>query len=95
VFDARAGTEEVVVVAEVEPEPWSSTGGTEPFSQEEAAEAIAGEIRRRVTQGSDVVLRRVHLVGRNWLLKTSSGKIARQANREKYLLESGPMTEDG
>jgi len=53
--------------------------------QPEKAQAIANEIRRRVTQGSDVALRFVEVVGRNWLLKTSSGKIARAANREKYL----------
>jgi hypothetical protein len=29
----------------------------------------------------------VKIVGRNWLLKTSSGKIARQANHDKYLQE--------
>jgi fatty-acyl-CoA synthase len=27
----------------------------------------------------------VHLVGERWLIKTSSGKIARAANREKWL----------
>jgi hypothetical protein len=33
------------------------------------------------------VLRYVHLVGAHWLVKTSSGKIARSANREKFLDE--------
>jgi acyl-CoA synthetase (AMP-forming)/AMP-acid ligase II len=75
VFDEEAGTEEVVVVAEAE--------------AEEAAEhqRLADEIRQRVTRGSDVALRHVHVVGPRWLLKTSSGKIARGANREKYLEE--------
>ena len=48
---------------------------------------IAREIRTRVNQGSDVVLRYVEVVDRMWLLKTSSGKVARNANREKYLEE--------
>jgi acyl-CoA synthetase (AMP-forming)/AMP-acid ligase II len=75
VFDEEAGTEEVVVVAEAE--------------AEDAAEhqRLADEIRQRVTRGSDVALRYVHVVGPKWLLKTSSGKIARGANREKYLEE--------
>jgi acyl-CoA synthetase (AMP-forming)/AMP-acid ligase II len=77
VFNETAGTEEVVIVAEVEAEI------------EEARQAIADEIRRKVTRGSDITLRYVHLVERNWLLKTSSGKIARSANREKYLDEMG------
>jgi acyl-CoA synthetase (AMP-forming)/AMP-acid ligase II len=75
VFDDEAGTEEVVVVAEADAE------------DEGERERIADEIRRRVTRGSDVALRHVHVVGPRWLLKTSSGKIARGANREKYLAE--------
>jgi fatty-acyl-CoA synthase len=71
VFDENTGTEEVVLVAEVD---------------EEADDRlrIADNIRRRVTQGSAVALRQVHLVERGWLVKTSSGKIARGANREKW-----------
>jgi hypothetical protein len=40
-----------------------------------------------VTRGSDISLRQVRLVERGWLLKTSSGKMSRGANREKYLAE--------
>jgi hypothetical protein len=40
-----------------------------------------------VTRGSDVALRHAYVVGPRWLLKTSSGKIARAANREEYLAE--------
>jgi fatty-acyl-CoA synthase len=78
VFDDQAGTEEVVLVAEADP----PTG-----LESQAATRLADEIRRRVTTGSDIVLRYVEIVGRNWLIKTSSGKIARQANRQKYLDE--------
>jgi hypothetical protein len=31
----------------------------------------------------------VHLVGPRWLIKTSSGKIARRANRDKWRAEQG------
>lgn len=75
VFDEAAGTEEVVVVAEAD--------AREETERREIAEAI----RQRVNAGSDVVLRHVRIVEPKWLLKTSSGKIARAANREKYLAE--------
>jgi fatty-acyl-CoA synthase len=71
VFDENTGTEEVVLVAEVD-------------AGEDDRMRIADSIRRRVTQGSAVALRQVHLVERGWLVKTSSGKIARGANREKW-----------
>ncbi|HNT24278.1 MAG TPA: fatty acyl-AMP ligase [Anaerolineales bacterium] len=74
------GTEDVVIAAELEDQ------NLDP--EDPAAQAIADEIRQRVTRGSDVVLRYVKLVRRGWLLKTSSGKVARSANREKYLSES-------
>jgi fatty-acyl-CoA synthase len=80
VFDELAGTEEVVIVAEMDDEDGSL--------EVEKSDRIAEEIRQRVTRGSDVALRYVKIVGRNWLLKTSSGKIARQANHDKYLRES-------
>ena len=74
--DEEAGTEEVVVVAEADTE------------DDTERQWIADEIRRRVTQGSDVALRRVQVVGPKWMIKTSSGKPARLACREKYLLEA-------
>jgi fatty-acyl-CoA synthase len=83
VFSEELGTEEVVMVAEMEE-------GEIPQNQmEAAAQRLSEEIRRRVTQGSDVALRQVRIVPQGWLLKTSSGKIARGTNREKYLAEAG------
>ncbi len=75
VFNEDRGTEEVVVIAELE------TG------YEEQSRAIGDQIRRQVTQSTAVALRRVYLVNSFWLIKTSSGKIARTANKEKYLAE--------
>lgn len=75
IFNEQAGTEEVVVVAEADVE------------DEGERRAIAEAVRSRVNSGSDVVVRHVRVVGPKWLLKTSSGKIARSANRDKYLLE--------
>lgn len=72
--DPHLGTEEIVMVCEV----------TGAFGDDRKKQ-IEGELRRRVVQTVDVTLRDVRLVDRRWVLKTSSGKIARSANREKYL----------
>jgi fatty-acyl-CoA synthase len=75
VYNDAAGTEDVVIVAEVD---------TDNSSEREK---IADQIRSTVTRGSAVALRYVHIVGRHWLVKTSSGKTARSANREKFIKE--------
>ncbi|MCZ2127767.1 MAG: AMP-binding protein [Anaerolineales bacterium] len=75
VFDEEEGTEEVVVVAE------------SAVSDSAAQAALADAIRKHVTQNSAVALRLVSIVGEKWILKTSSGKTARAANKEKYLRE--------
>lgn len=75
VFNERSGTEDVVIVAETDK------------PQGEERQIIADDIRQRVTRGSDIALRYVEVVDRGWLLKTSSGKIARAANRDKYTKE--------
>lgn len=75
VFNDTAGTEDVVLVAEVETD--------DPAERQK----IADGIRAAVTRGSAVALRYVHLVKHPWLVKTSSGKTARSANREKFLKE--------
>jgi hypothetical protein len=38
-----------------------------------------------VVQRSEVALSDVRLVERKWLIKTSSGKLSRSTNREKYI----------
>jgi fatty-acyl-CoA synthase len=75
VFNEVTGTEEVVLVAEVDLD--------DPIKMD----IIADEIRTTVTRGSAVALRYVHLVHHPWLVKTSSGKTARSANREKFIKE--------
>ena len=74
-FDEAQGTEEVVVIAEVDSE------------DAEEQQRIADAIRSHVTKNSAIALRYVKVVGPKWILKTSSGKTARSANREKFLLE--------
>jgi len=74
-FNEATGTEDVVMVAEVDID--------DPVERQK----IADGIRATVTRGSAVALRYVHLVRHPWLVKTSSGKTARSANREKFLKE--------
>ncbi len=73
--DEREGTELIAVVAEVQTD--------DPAARKE----IARQIRQTVVQQSMVTISYVHLVGPKWLIKTSSGKIARAANRDKWLRE--------
>jgi len=75
IFNDQTGTEDVILVAEVETDDPARL------------RAIAEEIRQTVTRGSAVSLRYVHLVQPPWLVKTSSGKTARSANRDKFLKE--------
>jgi acyl-CoA synthetase (AMP-forming)/AMP-acid ligase II len=71
--DEREGTELIAVVAEVRTEDTAER------------QAISRAIRQEVARRSAVTVTFVELVGPKWLLKTSSGKIARGANREKWL----------
>jgi acyl-CoA synthetase (AMP-forming)/AMP-acid ligase II len=75
VFNETTGTEDVVMAAEVDED------------EADERQCVADQIRQVVTRGSAVALRYVHIVGKHWLVKTSSGKTARSANREKFLAE--------
>lgn len=90
VYNEEAGTEDVVLVAEVDL-PISGAAGDNgaAAAAHEQREALAEQIRQHVTRSSAVALRRVVLVPRGWLIKTSSGKVARSANRDKFLAEVG------
>jgi fatty-acyl-CoA synthase len=76
-YDQEAGTEEVVIVAEADAKELSEQ------------ELIADAIRKHVTKSSAIALRHVKVVDDKWILKTSSGKTARSANKEKFLKELG------
>ncbi len=69
------GTEDIAVLAEAE-----------TADRKEQAQ-ITREIRARVAQSTDAMARHVRIVPPRWLIKTSSGKIARRANRQKFLDE--------
>ncbi|GAB5489790.1 MAG: hypothetical protein Phog2KO_00050 [Phototrophicaceae bacterium] len=71
--DEREGTELIVVVAELDEQTSS-----EP-------KIIKKAIRQAITDQSTVSAKFISLVPKKWLIKTSSGKIARDANRRKWL----------
>lgn len=77
VYDEREGTELIAVVAEVDNE------------EDNHKKAIFQNIKQTVAAQTTVTVTYVHLVGDKWLIKTSSGKIARGANRDKWLKETG------
>lgn len=78
IIDPSLGSERVHAVCETRPEV-----------QAEDLIRIERELRRRVVQELDITLADVRLVQKGWVLKTSNGKIARAANRDKYLREFG------
>lgn len=71
----QTGTEDIAVAAEVETD------------DPDARADIMRTVRGRVVQTLDVAVRYVHLVDSRWLIKTSSGKLARAANRDKFIQE--------
>ncbi len=77
VMNEAAGTEDVIVLAE-------SDVAIE-IATEDAQYAVADAVRSHINKNTDVAVRAVQVVPPGWLLKTSSGKIARGANKEKYL----------
>jgi len=80
IFNPDSGTEDIVLIAEMD----------EDFDPDpEYRDKLANAIRLKINQGSDVSVRLVKFVPRGWLLKTSSGKISRSANKEKYLIDFG------
>lgn len=81
VLDRREGTELIAVVAELQ----APLLADDP----EATKRVNKAIRQEVARQSMVTVSYVQLVGPKWLIKTSSGKIARGANRDKWLRQRG------
>jgi fatty-acyl-CoA synthase len=76
ILDQRLGTEEIVLICELK----------KPVHND-ARKQIESELRRLAVQRLDVTLGDVCLIEQRWLLKTSSGKIARSANRARYIAQ--------
>jgi acyl-CoA synthetase (AMP-forming)/AMP-acid ligase II len=73
IYNENLGTEDVAIVAESSIESETERAG------------LSRQIRDSISKNTDVAARYVSIVEREWLIKTSSGKIAREANREKYI----------
>jgi acyl-CoA synthetase (AMP-forming)/AMP-acid ligase II len=74
-FDKNLGSENIIMVCELEGKGKSET----------EKKNIEMELRSRVVQRSEIALADVRLIEGRWLIKTSSGKIARSANRDRYI----------
>jgi acyl-CoA synthetase (AMP-forming)/AMP-acid ligase II len=83
ILNPALGTEEIVVVAELE-------------SAELAAESarIEQEIRAAVASGMGVSVRTVFLKPPKWIVKSTAGKASRSATREKLLGEHPELNPD-
>ncbi len=77
VYNEDQGTEEVYMVIESD---------LASFADPAEIQRLTDEVRQVVTRGSAVALRQVSIVPPMWIIKTSSGKTARNANRDKYLI---------
>jgi acyl-CoA synthetase (AMP-forming)/AMP-acid ligase II len=75
-FNPELGTEDIVVVAEVE---------SEDVLQQ--ADSIEREIRAQVVVGMGVAVRSIFLKPPKWIVKSTAGKAARSTTREKLLRE--------
>lgn len=73
-MDEDLGTERIVMVC----------GLNHPVSEKEKLD-IERKLRRQVFRELEVTLGEVHMVKKSWIVKTHNGKIARTANKEKYL----------
>ncbi|HKI27456.1 MAG TPA: AMP-binding protein [Candidatus Sulfotelmatobacter sp.] len=76
VYNPDLGTEDIVVVAELENEDLLTN-----------AVAIEQEIRARVVAGMGVAVKTILLKPPKWIVKSTAGKAARSATREKLLAE--------
>ena len=82
VYNPDLGTEEIVLVAEVEDERLLERAGE-----------IEREIREKVVAGLGVVVRTIFLKPPKWIVKSTAGKPARAATREKLFREHPEWSE--
>jgi acyl-CoA synthetase (AMP-forming)/AMP-acid ligase II len=79
--DEREGTELIAILAETE------------IQHPDERQQLAATIRQTVARHSLGTVSYVELVEPRWLIKTSSGKIGRVANREKWLAQRRPFAD--
>ncbi len=78
IHDPLQGTEKIILICNLE----RSVVESEKARIEKA-------LRRKVMEEMGITLGEVLLVNNGWIIKTQNGKLARNANREKYLAQLG------
>jgi len=76
VYDEAQGTDRIVMICNVK----------RTVAESEKA-GIEKALRRKIREEMGLTLGEVRLVDNGWIVKTHNGKLARNANREKYLAE--------
>ena len=82
-YNPDLGTEDIVVVAEVESEDLLAN-----------ADAIEAEIRSSIIRSLGIAVRTISLKPPKWIVKSTAGKAARSATREKLLHEHPELKVD-
>jgi fatty-acyl-CoA synthase len=82
-YNPELGTEEIVLVAELEAE--------QPPTDMASIEA---EIRSRIVAGTGVAVRTIFLKPPKWIVKSTAGKPARSTTREKLLREHPELRQE-
>lgn len=77
VFNEALGSEEIIIIAQAHPE------------NEEPETRLKRAIKKSVFDDCGLIIKESRIVSADWLVKTSSGKISREANRAKYMAEKG------
>jgi fatty-acyl-CoA synthase len=83
IFNSDLGTEDLIVVAEVDDEIMLSK-----------TEDIEREIRNLIVSDMGVAVRRIFLKPPKWMVKSTAGKTARSATRDKLLKEHPELNVD-
>jgi acyl-CoA synthetase (AMP-forming)/AMP-acid ligase II len=83
-YNPDLGTEDVVVVAEVEREEMLAE-----------SERIEQEVRNLIVAGTGVAARKIFVKPPKWIVKSTAGKPARAATREKLILEHPELNGEG
>lgn len=81
VVDPDRGTEDVAAVVETR---FAEADGAAATRRESALAELAGAIRSHVTRTTGLAIRHLELVPPGGIRKTTSGKLARAATRERY-----------
>ena len=83
VINASVGTETPVLVIE-------QKNQLEPGEKDD----LIAKVRKQILDVLDIALSDVRLVPKGWVVRTTSGKIARDANRKKYIQEGFNLQKD-